>query len=315
MSTSRLALTTALLVISAACSPGGGGDGSIVLYTSVTQETVDVVVAGFEAAHPGTTVEVFRAPTGELNARIAADRRESGMRADVLWLTDPLSMQQFDGQGLLHAASPDASGVPAEHRSERFWGTRVLDLVIVRNFDAPPISSWDDLITAAAAGGVAIPDPSLAGSAFAALAFFALSDQYGIEFLRALHDAGATQVGTPGDVVTGVAEGQYAAGITLDFTARAAVDKGSPIELVWPQPGAIAFYSPIAVTGDAADAVDFVSYVLGVEAQTAIATTGWQPVRSDVPWNVGGPQVTIPWALAVDRQDELLDAYRTIFGG
>ena len=303
-----------LLLLTPACT-GGDGSATLVLYTSVTQDTVDAVVAGFEDAHPGTTVEVFRAPTGELNARIAADRREGEIGADVLWLTDPLSMQQYDAQGVLREAQPDADAVPAEYREERFWGTRILNLVVVRHRDAPAVASWDDLIPAATAGGVAIPDPSFAGSAFAALAFFALDDAYGLDFLQRLHDAGATQVAAPGDVVTGVAEGQYAAGITLDFTARDAIEDGSPIEMVWPAPGAIALYSPIAVTGDSAAAEDFVSFVLGVEGQTAIAATGWEPVRADIPWESGGPQVTIEWDRAFDRQQELLDAFRDIFGG
>ncbi|HLE38705.1 MAG TPA: extracellular solute-binding protein [Acidimicrobiia bacterium] len=303
-----------LLLLTPACT-GGDGSATLVLYTSVTQDTVDAVVAGFEDAHPGTTVEVFRAPTGELNARIAADRREGEIGADVLWLTDPLSMQQYDAQGVLREAQPDADAVPAEYREERFWGTRILNLVVVRHRDAPALASWDDLIPAATAGGVAIPDPSFAGSAFAALAFFALDDAYGLDFLQRLHDAGATQVAAPGDVVTGVAEGQYAAGITLDFTARDAIEDGSPIEMVWPAPGAIALYSPIAVTGDSAAAEDFVSFVLGVEGQTAIAATGWEPVRADIPWESGGPQVTIEWDRAFDRQQELLDAFRDIFGG
>src|SRR3990172_2108067 len=303
-----------LLLLTPACT-GGDGSATLVLYTSVTQDTVDAVVAGFEDANPGTTVEVFRAPTGELNARIAADRREGEIGADVLWLTDPLSMQQYDAQGVLREAQPDADAVPAEYREERFWGTRILNLVVVRHRDAPALASWDDLIPAATAGGVAIPDPSFAGSAFAALAFFALDDAYGLDFLQRLHDAGATQVAAPGDVVTGVAEGQYAAGITLDFTARDAIEDGSPIEMVWPAPGAIALYTPIPVPPDSPAAEDFVSFVLGVEGQTAIAATGWEPVRADIPWESGGPQVTIEWDRAFDRQQELLDAFRDIFGG
>jgi iron(III) transport system substrate-binding protein len=75
--------------------------GTLRIYTTVTQATVDSVVEGFSERYPDVDVEVFRAPTGELTARIAAEQREGGMRADVLWLTDPLSMQQYAGDGLL----------------------------------------------------------------------------------------------------------------------------------------------------------------------------------------------------------------------
>ncbi|MBI5157008.1 MAG: extracellular solute-binding protein [Acidimicrobiia bacterium] len=313
MSRRLLAVFLAAGVLSA-CG-GDGGAGTLVLYTTVTQNTVDTVVAAFEADNPGVAVEVFRAPTGEVNARIAADLREGDIQADVLWLTDPLSMQQWEARGVLRVAAPDATAVPAEYRQDRFWGTRVLNLVVVRHRDGPAVASWDDLVSAAATGGVVLPDPAFAGSAFAAVAYFAIADDYGFAYLEALHAAGAAVVAAPGDVITAVAEGQYAAGITLDVPAADAVADGSPIEIVWPSPGAIAIYSPIAVTSAAGAATDFVSFVLGIEGQTAIASTGWQPVHPGVPWEVGGPQVTLDWEQAFDRQQELLDAFRAIFGG
>jgi iron(III) transport system substrate-binding protein len=264
-------------------------------------------------------VELFRAPTGEINARIAAEQREGGVRADVLWLTDPLSMQAYDASGVLRAWEPaGVDALPEAFQTETFWATRVLNLVIVHDPDLDPApATWWDLVAAAGAGGVALPDPGFAGSAFAALAFFALTDDYGLEYLEALHDAGAVQVGTPGDVVAGVAEGQFAAGITLDYSARGAVAKGSPIVRVWPDPGAISLYSPIAVWADSgADAAEaFVEYVLTEEAQSAIAATGWEPARTGVPWPGDGTRLTLDWTVAFDRQEELLDAYRAIFGG
>ncbi|HKZ92156.1 MAG TPA: hypothetical protein VJZ50_08445, partial [Candidatus Limnocylindrales bacterium] len=41
-------------------------DGQVTVYTSVTQDTVDAVLAALAEQRPGLAVEVFRAPTGEL---------------------------------------------------------------------------------------------------------------------------------------------------------------------------------------------------------------------------------------------------------
>ena len=38
---------------------------------------------------------MFRATTGQLNTRIAADQHSGGLRADVIWGTDPLSMESY----------------------------------------------------------------------------------------------------------------------------------------------------------------------------------------------------------------------------
>lgn len=319
----QIALAIVLLLVAGGCSSGTSADDtadsgptSLTIYTTVTQDTVDAVVAAFQADNPEVEVEVFRAPTGELTARIAAETREGGLGADILWLTDPLSIQQYANDGLLREWTPNAAdAVPAEYRTETFFGTRILNLVIVASTtlsDAP--SDWAALTTVD--GVVAIPDPGFAGSAFGALGFFASSPDFGLAYYQALRDNGAVQVKAPGDVVTGVAEGLYAAGISLDRTVSSAVDDGSPVQLIWPESGAIAVYSPVAVvdTSNSAAAEPFVEFVLGTEAQQAIADTGWQPIRGDVEWPDLGPQLTIDWENAFDRQTELLDQYMAIFG-
>lgn len=323
MSKVRCSAVALALTMIAACgpaSPGDDGDGGVIrLYSTVTEDTVTDVVAAYSAVNPDVEVEVFRAPTGELNARVAAERREGEIRADVLWLTDPLSMETFDTEGLLADFTPaEVDAVPPEHRTERSVGTRLLNLVIVAQEGLEPKPErWADLTDPAYADAVAFPDPGFAGSAFAALGYFALADG-DLGFFQALRDNGAVQVQAPGEVVTGVAEGRFDAGITLDQAARDAAEKGSPIELVVPEEGAIAVYSPIAVveTSAARDlAESFVDFTLTVEAQEAIAATGWQPIRSDVAWAHPTDQVTPDWPAITARQEELLEEYRAIFGG
>jgi len=316
-----VAISLAVLLVLGACSPADeAGGGSIRLYTSVTQETVDAVLEAFAKDHPGVKVGVFRAPTGELTARIAAEQREGGIQADLIWLTDPLSMQQYDADGLLQDYIPAAvEQIPPEFRSARFWGTRLLSMVIVQRAGlSPGATGWADLADPGLAR-VAIPDPGFAGSALGAMAYLAMADGFGFDFYARMAANGGVQVNSPGDVVTGVAEGRFAAGMTLAFSARAAIDKGSPIEIVWPEPGGIVMYSPIAIFTSAADpsaAERFVDFVLSLEGQEAIAETGWQPVRDDVAWETGGGHIVTPsWPDVFNRQDELLDDYREIFGG
>jgi iron(III) transport system substrate-binding protein len=294
-------------------------DGRITLYTSVTQDTVDAVLGALAEQHPGLGVEVFRAPTGELDARIASELRSGGLGADVLWVTDPLSLQRYDAEGLLAPLDAEAfEAVPPEYRSETFVGTRLLNLVIVvgQGLEPRPVA-WSDLTDPAYAGGVAVPDPGFAGSAFAALGYFANAEDIGLDFYRRLKDNGAVQVASPVDIMTGVAEGRYEVGISLDKIVRDAIEKGSPIELIWPEPGAIAVYSPAAVltsSDDAAAAQSFVEFLVSPAAQEAIAATGWQPVRADVAWTDAGAVVSPDWAALFGSQEELLEGYRAIFG-
>ncbi len=318
------AVSVVLVLAASSCAgPGAPQEGrgqAITVYTSVTQDTVNAVVSAFEAAHPDTQVNVFRAPTGQLNARIAADRRSGKVRADVIWATDPLSMHGWVQQGLLRRWKLSGiSGIPDAFKTEYFWGTRVLYLILVAHEGLRPMPSrWGDLVDPAYRGDVALPDPAFAGSAFAALGYFAQTR--GMDFYRKLEANGAVEVSGPPQVVTDVARGRYEVGITLAKLAREAAAKGSPIRLVWPKPGAIAIYSPIGIfraTDHAATAETFVRFVLSPTGQRKIADTGWEPARSGIagpPKPPGAEWVTPNWSALFARQQELLREYQQIFG-
>jgi len=319
-------LAASVTVLLAACSASGHAGSTepqpITLYTSVTQNTVDAIVAGFTAAHPGAKVDVFRATTGALNARIAADQRSGGLRANVIWGTDPLSMQSYADQKLLHAwPLPDVAGVPAAYRTRYFWGTRLLYVVIVAQKGLNPAPQrWADLTDAAYRGGVALPDPAAAGSAFAALGYFSQAPGFGLDYYRTLKANGAVQVSTVPEVVTDVAQGRFKLGITLDSEIRSAVAKGSPVSMVWPADGAIALYSPIAETAKpshASTAQKFLEYVLSDDGQRRIGQTGWQPIRPGVagpPQPAGATTVSPDWTALFGTQRDLLQRYQGIFG-
>jgi len=210
---------------------------------------------------------------------------------------------------------PIVSAVKLGRRIGRVWAVRGVDLDVRAGEMLGVVGADGSGKTSLLQMLAAILDPTFAGSGFATLAFFALDERYGLDYLQRLHDAGTTVVAAPGDVVTGVAEGQFAAGITIDRIARDALADGSPLQIVWPDPGAIAVYSPIAVTGEKPQATEFVSFVLGRTGQEAIAASGWLPIDPAVMPGDRAPQVTVDWDLAFDRQQELLDAFRAIFGG
>lgn len=315
----RLLIGLSVFALLAVACGGGDASGSVVVYTSVTQETVDAVIKGFQAAHPGTEVEVFRAPTGEINARLAAERELGQTGADVLWMTDPLSMYTYRADGLLLVWKPEeASALPPELVEDAFWGTRVLHMAVVAG-EGVSINAWSDLMSKDLA--VAIPDPGFAGSAFAALGFFARDPAFGLGFYRTLADNGAVQVSSPGDVLTGVAEGRFDAGISLDFSIRTALEKGSPIQRIWPSPGAIAIYSPIAAvagSGHEDAAKLFIEFTLSQEGQKLIGETGWVPARPGVegpPRPAGASEVFPDWRKIWSEEAALLEQYRSIFEG
>ena len=317
-------VTLGVAFVLTGCGTGAPGpaapqEESITLYTCVNDTTVQPIITAFQSAHPGSEVKLFRAPTGELNARVASDVRSGGLKADVVWACDPLTMHGYLDQQLVGGWLPEeAAGVPAQFRTADSVGAAVLYLVAVHAKSVSP-KAWSDL-TGSAYAPVAVPDPGVAASALGALGYFSQAEGYGLDFYRKLQRQGAKQVSTPDNVTTGVAQGQYRAGITIANSAYLAREKGSPIEVTWPTPGAVAIYGPIALARQSADsalAKDFISYVVSQGGQQVLAGAGSYPTRPDIsgPEIPSGAPVVYPdWELIASTKDNLLKDYQTIFG-
>jgi iron(III) transport system substrate-binding protein len=310
------------LTVAAGC--GGGAatakPDDITLYTCVSDSTIQPVIAAFQKAEPGRQVNLYRAPTGDLNARVAGDVRSGGLKADVIWGCDPLTMRNYVSQGLVGGWTPETD-IPATVRTADYIGVANLYLVEVNKKGTTKPTSWSELTGPAFRGGVAIPDPGTAASALGALGYFTENTAYGLKYYRDLKAGGAVQVSTPDNVTTGVAEGVYRAGMTTANSAYAAQKSGSPIEVVWPKPGAVAIFGPIALAKHAsasAAAKDLISYVTSRDGQTLIGASGSYPTLPNVPGPTkpaSAPVVYPDWSAISARQDTLLKSYRQIFGG
>ncbi|MGI8697361.1 MAG: extracellular solute-binding protein [Mycobacteriales bacterium] len=291
------------------------------LYTCASSNVVQTVVAAFEKAHAGAKLNVFRAPTGQLNARVAADTRSGGIRADVIWACDPLTMHGYDSQGLLRRWSPpNASDIPTAYRTTHFAGIDMLYMALVVHKGVPAPTSWADLTKPEYRGEVALPSPSFAASALGMLGYFAAAPGYGIGYYRHLKSNGAVQVNAPADTLTGVDRGTYKAGFTLANAAYLDQRKGSPIEVIWPRPGAIAIYAPIGVTtkkhpsplGEqfAAYAASRAGQRLMAEQDTYVTIAG----LGGPPIPVGSPIVSPDWPSLFGNYRSTLARYVAIFG-
>jgi iron(III) transport system substrate-binding protein len=323
-----LALQAVVLLAMAACggTPAGtSAQGSaqkpttITLYTCLSDASIQPVIKAFEKNAKNSTVDLFRAPTGQLNARVAADTRSGGLRADVVWGCDPLTVQAWVDQKLVGGWTPaEAGAIPAKFRTDDYVGAHVLYLVDVHRTGVPAPRSWSDLTSRSK---VAVPDPTVAASALGALGYFAANPDYGTGFYRKLKGKGAVQVSTPDDVTAGVAQGRYDEGMTTSNSAYAAKQDGSPVDVAWPQPGAIAIYGPVALATHSAHAQAakaFISFVVGKEGQQVLGASGTYPTLPGVAGPTipaGAPVVSPDWASIGKDKAAVLADYQHIFGG
>ena len=67
----------------------------LTLYTSEPEEKVDEINRAFQEENPDVEVQVYRAGTGDLKARIEAERTSGKVEADLIWAADAPTFEGF----------------------------------------------------------------------------------------------------------------------------------------------------------------------------------------------------------------------------
>lgn len=310
------------LVLGTACGGKPTSSASVLLYTSVPEEIMRELEAAFEEAHPGITLDVFRATTGDVDARIATEQQAGGVRADVLWLAEPSSYEGFKADGVLAPyAPPEPDAIPPEYVDpDGFYvAARVINMVVAWNTDAVPqgLRDWADLYRVRGA----FPAPS-SGAALAAVK--GLAGEVDQNFFTRFAEAGGVQVPSQGAARDAIVAGEYDAAGVLDYMIREAKAAGSPVDLAYPDSGTVVIPSPVALTASAANpqaARVFLDFLLSREGQELVVKVGgFYPARTDVAKPSDAPDldsiktITVDWKALTGEAPEIVRDWQKLFG-
>ncbi|MBM2802980.1 MAG: hypothetical protein HW419_873 [Deltaproteobacteria bacterium] len=293
----------------------------VLLYTSVPQELATQFAAAFMKKRPDIRVEIYRAGSTEVGAKIAAEREVGGIRADLLWLADAPIYYDLRKRGELFAyISPEAAAIPAELKDPKglFTAGRLINMIIAVNTEVIPLKdapkSWKDFPDV---GNKAVMgNPLYSGSNFVTVAAFVQKDGWGwFERARA---KGVVIVRGNSDAATALAGKEFGIAMTLDYIIAGLIKKGAPLATVWPSDGAISVPSPIAIikgTKNPNGSKAFVDYVLSKEGQEFLVKQEVIPVRGDVKPPLGQPSakqikfLPIPYEWAADNAPAIREKF------
>lgn len=303
-----------------------GPGGVITLYTSVPQGIIDQIQADFMATHPEIELEVFRAGTGSVIAKIATEQEAGKVMADLIWVAEPSTYELFKDQGLLLRFTPKEADALAPGMADPegyYYAGRLINMIIGYNtdlIDNPP-QSWTDLLDGAYGGPKAMASPITSGAALAAA--YALGMEYGEQYFVEFKSRGGMQASSNGAVRDALSTGEFATGIVLDYMVRGRMETGSPVDYVWPTDGAVFIPSPIAIinTSDNVETAKvFVDYTLSADGQRTMVELGnFIPVRADVDPPAGAPRLDqinsleIDWKALNDASEQVRDSWTSLF--
>lgn len=235
---------------------------------------------------------------GLTNAIIAESARP---RCDLFWNNEILNTLRLEKLGLLDAHKSSAGEqFPAEFRATdaSWYGFAARARVLIVNNEIVPAeqrpTSIQDLIAPQWKGRVGVAKPLFGTTAtHAACLFAAWGDERASEYFRALRQNAQVLAGNK-QVALAVARGQLAFGLTDTDDAIIELEKGLPVEIVYPdqgqdQPGTLFIPNTVAlVKGSAhsAEARQLREFLLSpaVEARLAVGRSAQIPLN---------PQVTV----------------------
>lgn len=329
----RAALGSAALagLLLSACGTGDDGSEttSITLYTSEPQEKIDELLADFAEVEPEIEVEVFRAGTGDLTARLETDLNAGEPGADVFLAADAPTIEGFKEDDLLmELDSEELDAVSPEWQDPEghYVGTRIIPTVIAHNTadDETAPASWQELTAADYEGKITLPDPAVSGAAAFNAAVWYLQDDLGEEWYEDLGANAPVIAESNGPVGQAVAEGSQPVGIVVDFMMRDLRDAGSPVDVTYPEEGVPYIYQPIGIfdaTDEPEAAQAFVDYVISQRGQEYAVEQNYLPVREDAGSPDGTPALEDITFMEEDLseitevQGEALDAFDSTIGG
>jgi iron(III) transport system substrate-binding protein len=296
-----VALLSASVLAGCGSSPAekpkaAGPQGTLMIYTSIYPDIIEVVKPALAKAFPNLDIQWFQGGTEKVMTKISGEIAAKKVQADLLMVADPsyyLSLQQQNL--LMKYDAPNRKDITGNKDAEGYWtGVRISNMIIAYNSskvseaDAP--KSFKDLLDPKWKGKIAMPSPLLSGTAYVTAG--ALSEKYGWDYFEALKKNGLKVEEGNSAIQNKLMTGEYLAVLILEENILKLMDKGEPLKVVYPEDGTIVIPSPIAIFNntknpEAAQAV--LNWWLSKEGQEAIVKGWMHSVRDDVQPPKGAP--------------------------
>jgi iron(III) transport system substrate-binding protein len=218
------------------------------VYTAFENEQLAPYKKAFEAAHPDIEVKWVRDSTGIVTARLLAEKAKP--QADIVWGLAASSLLLLEKEGLLEPYAPKGiENLKPEYRSPKSPPTWVgvdawmaaicYNTIESQKKGLPQPASWDDLLNPVYKGQLVMPNPASSGTGFLAVSGWLqqMGEEKAWAYMDKLNENIASYTHSGSKPCKQAAAGEYALGISIEYTGASLKTKGAPIEVILPKPG------------------------------------------------------------------------------
>jgi iron(III) transport system substrate-binding protein len=215
----------------------------LTVYTALESEQLAPYKQAFEADNPGVEIQWVRDSTGIVTAKLLAEK--DNPQADAVWGLAASSLMILDAQGMLQPYSPkgvdalkpnfrDAKNPTAWVGMDAWMAGVCFNTVEAAKKNLPKPTSWADLLNPVYKGHIVMPNPASSGTGFLAVSGWlqAKGEKDGWAYMDKLNDNIALYTHSGSKPCKMAAAGEYAIGLSIEYTGASLKAKGAPIDVI-----------------------------------------------------------------------------------
>jgi iron(III) transport system substrate-binding protein len=329
-----LILTVVLALLLGACGAGAPAQKEeLIIYTAKENEEIEEYLPVAEAALPDLQLEVLRLSTGDLTARLLAEK--DNPQADVIWGVAATSMMIFDNEGMLVPYSPkgqeeilpqfkDTADPPAWVGDDAYVTAFCVNTALTDELGLPIPQSWQDLLNPVYEGYIVMPNPASSGTGFMFVSSVlqGLGEEAGWQYLADLDKNMAIYTKSGSKPCKMAGAGEYPIGISFEFVAANQIESGAPLVLVLPAEGSgfeMEVNGLVKGTDNEAAAKKFLDWAISNEAMEmyakyfgVLAKPGF-PVPEGIPADIADRLFPMDFRWSSDNRDAILEQWTNNF--
>ena len=317
------------LALAAAVTAGAGWaqKTELLVYTALETDQLKAYTESFQKQNPNIDLKFVRDSTGVITAKLLAEK--ANPQADVILGVSASSLEIFKGEGMLAPYAPKGFQALTRTYSDvgnppTWVGQDVYSAVICYNTvegkkkGIPKPATWKDLTKPVYKGQITMPNPASSGTGFldvsAWLQVFGEAD--GWKYMDALHENIAQYTHSGSKPCRQAGAGEFVVGVSFDYRGNDVVQKGAPVELIFPTEGLgwdIEAAGIMKNTKHMEAAQKLIDWVATKEANEAfaknfalVAHPAVKPVLPHLPQDLDKKLIKNDFAFAAKNRDKIL---------